>query len=67
MYEIIYKEKKYFRDLEDGHLYKLGDKFPHDNREITEKRIKFLISKKVIKKVVTEKPKETKKTTKKKK
>ena len=67
MYEIIYKEKKYFRDLEDGHLYKLGDKFPHDDREITEKRIKFLISKKVIKKVVTEKPKETKKTTKKKK
>lgn len=51
MYEIIYKEKKYFKDLEDGHLYKLGDKFPHDDREITEKRIKFLISKKVIKKI----------------
>lgn len=66
MYEIIYKEKKYFRDLEDGHLYKLGDKFPHDDREITEKRIKFLISKKVIKKIVNEKV-EKPKTTKKKK
>jgi len=67
MYEIIYKEKKYFKDLEDNHLYKLGDKFPHDNREIKADRLKLLISKKVIKKVVTEKPKETKKTTKKKK
>jgi len=67
MYEIIYKEKKYFKDLEDGHLYVLGDKFPFDNREIKGDRLKLLISKKVIKKVVTEKPKETKKTTKKKK
>ncbi|MDD4734012.1 MAG: hypothetical protein PHU05_04125 [Bacilli bacterium] len=66
MYEIIYKEKKYFKDLEDGHLYVLGDKFPFDNREINENRLKLLISKKVIKRIITEKSEKTK-TTKKKK
>lgn len=66
MYEIIYKEKKYFKDLEDGHLYILGDKFPFDNREINENRLKLLISKKVIKRIITEKSEKTK-TTKKKK
>lgn len=66
MYEIIYKEKKYFKDLEDGHLYILGDKFPFDNREINENRLKLLISKKVIKRIITEKS-EKPKTTKKKK
>ena len=66
MYEIIYKEKKYFKDLEDGHLYVLGDKFPFDNREIKEDRLKLLISKKVIKKIANEKV-EKPKTTKKKK
>lgn len=66
MYEIIYKEKKYFKDLEDGHLYVLGDKFPFDNREIKGDRLKLLISKKVIKKIVNEKV-EKPKTTKKKK
>lgn len=66
MYEIIYKEKKYFKDLEDGHLYVLGDKFPFDNREIKGDRLKLLLSKKVIKKIVNEKV-EKPKTTKKKK
>ena len=29
-------------DIEDGHLYDQGDKFPHDGREISEDRIRQL-------------------------
>lgn len=72
MYEIIGK-KKYFKDNEDNHLYKIGDKFPHDNREIDNKRLALLMSNKnklgyaVIKKIEEIKEVEKPKTTKKKK
>ena len=33
-----------WRDLDDGHLYQQGDPFPHDGRDISEKRIADLIS-----------------------
>ena len=35
MYESIAR----WRDLEDGYLYNVGDKFPHDGREISPARI----------------------------
>ena len=35
----MYISTSRWRDLEDGHLYKPGDPFPHDGREISEKRI----------------------------
>ena len=28
-----------WRDLEDGHMYFTGEKFPHDGREISDERI----------------------------
>ena len=65
MYEII-GEKKYFKDNQDNHVYKIGDKFPHDNREIDEKRIKELMNRKnklgyaVIKEILPKKIEETK-------
>lgn len=33
-----------WRDLEDGHLYQVGDPFPHDGRGISKERIAELIS-----------------------
>lgn len=34
-----------WRDLEDKHLYNSGDKYPHDDREVSEDRIAELSSK----------------------
>lgn len=34
----------YWRDLQDGHTYDVGNVFPHDGREIPEKRIAELMS-----------------------
>lgn len=31
-----------WRDLEDGHLYKAGDPFPHDGRDISFNRLEEL-------------------------
>jgi len=31
-----------FRDLQDGHLYRAGEPFPHDGREIPAERISEL-------------------------
>ena len=31
-----------FRDLEDGHLYRAGEPFPHDGRTVDQMRIKEL-------------------------
>ena len=36
---MMYKAKCRFRDLEDGHLYEAGEKFPHDGRGISPARI----------------------------
>jgi hypothetical protein len=33
-----------WRDLEDGHLYKCGEEFPHDGRVIPDNRIEALSS-----------------------
>ena len=33
-----------WRDLTDGHLYKPGDVFPHDGRQIAPERIAALVS-----------------------
>lgn len=30
---------KWWRDLEDGHVYNVGDAFPHDGREVSDERI----------------------------
>lgn len=38
-----YRVLNTFRDLTDGHLYQVGDRFPHDGREIDQKRIESLI------------------------
>lgn len=36
----MYKVIKFFRDLKDnGHVYKVGDIFPYDGKEIPEARI----------------------------
>lgn len=35
----MYKSVTIWRDLEDGHLYQIGDPFPHDGREISPERI----------------------------
>ena len=37
-----YKSIAVWRDLTDGHLYRAGDAFPHDGREISEARIREL-------------------------
>ena len=40
-YKVIYP----FKDLEDnGHIYKIDDKFPFDDKEISKKRMKELSS-----------------------
>ena len=39
-----YVSVAYWRDLQDGHLYDVGNVFPHDGREIPEKRIAELMS-----------------------
>jgi len=43
MFRVVGKQK-YFRDLTDNHVYEIGDKFPFDDREIEEKRIKELLN-----------------------
>ena len=35
----MYESISTWRDLEDNHLYKNGDKYPHDGREVSEERI----------------------------
>jgi hypothetical protein len=36
----MYKVIKYFTDLQDnGYAYQVGDAFPHEGKEVTEKRI----------------------------
>ena len=40
----MYRVITTFRDLEDGHLYKPGDPFPHDGREIRKERLESLLS-----------------------
>lgn len=36
----MYKVIKYFTDLQDnGYAYQVGDVFPHDGKEVTEKRL----------------------------
>ncbi len=36
----MYKVIKYFTDLQDNdHAYNVGDEFPHDGMEVTEKRL----------------------------
>ena len=41
MYRSIYE----WRDLEDRHLYRYGEKYPHDDREVSAERIAELSSK----------------------
>ena len=57
MHRVIEK----FKDLQDnGHIYNVGDKFPHDGRKIPAKRISELASSKnKLKKVLIEEIKET--------
>lgn len=40
----MYRVITTFRDLEDGHLYRAGDPFPHDGREIKNERLESLLS-----------------------
>lgn len=40
----MYRVITTFRDLEDGHLYQIGDPFPHDGREIRKERLESLLS-----------------------
>lgn len=35
----MYTALRKWRDLEDNHLYEIGDVYPHDGREISEERI----------------------------
>lgn len=42
----MYIVKEKFRDLTDNHIYEKYDKFPFDDRKVSEKRIKELTSKK---------------------
>lgn len=39
-----YESTAVWRDLTDGHLYAIGDAFPHDGREISEERYAELAS-----------------------
>lgn len=41
---MMYRVITTFRDLEDGHLYQIGDPFPHDGREIRKERLESLLS-----------------------
>lgn len=41
MFEVL----KSFKDIEDGHVYKKGDIFPFDKREVEDLRIQELSSK----------------------
>ena len=41
----MYESLVFWRDLTDGHLYKAGDQFPYDGREISEERIEQLSGK----------------------
>lgn len=38
----MYKVLVRFKDLQDEHIYSVGDKFPHDDREITAERLEEL-------------------------
>lgn len=42
----MYKVINPFKDLEENHLYKTGDKFPFNNKEILDERIASLLSNK---------------------
>lgn len=35
----MYKSIVQWRDLEDGHLYSIGESYPHDGREVSEERL----------------------------
>ena len=69
----MYRVINPFKDLEENHLYKTGDKFPFDDKEILDERIASLLSNKnkvgkpLIEKVKEDKEKTPKKTTKTKK
>ena len=39
-----YKSITQWRDLEDNHLYRNGEEYPHDGREVSEARIATLMS-----------------------
>lgn len=42
MYEVVVR----FRDLQDGgHIYNVGDEFPHDGKRVTKKRLAELSGK----------------------
>ena len=41
----MYKCIERWRDLEDGHLYDMGDEYPYDGREVSAERIADLSSK----------------------
>ena len=38
----MYRALMKFRDLEDGHVYEAGERFPYDGRPIKEERIEAL-------------------------
>ena len=40
----MYKVVKMFVDLQDGHTYEKGSKYPHDGRDISEKRLSELLT-----------------------
>ena len=65
MFEVLRR----FKDIEDGHIYEKGDKFPFDSRKIADERIKELSSKNnklntklIVEKVKEKTPKKTKET-----
>lgn len=41
---MMYRAKVTFRDLQDGHLYKAGETFPFDGREVPQERIDALVT-----------------------
>lgn len=59
MFEVI----REFKDIEDGHIYKKGDIFPFDKREVEDIRLQELSSKnnRLKTKLIVEKMKETRK------
>lgn len=38
----MFKVIERFRDLQDDHIYEIGDKYPWDKRQVSKKRIKEL-------------------------
>lgn len=59
MFEVI----REFKDIEDGHIYKKGDIFPFDKREVEDVRLQELSSKnnRLKTKLIVEKMKEPRK------